>query len=215
MISSHRRFVLLTTLASLFVGTAVASQIGLMPESAHISADRLLEKAQRTDSKKKASRNSAYATGLDPQAADTAKSNRRYFTVYTNEAAEVVCREASPAEIRERENADLEKLGLRQINHFEFDKSAGAQAPEAANLIIILRATQQLQQNAAATAAFNRAAQNWESLIMSPVTVYIDVDYGTTNFGQTWPSGVLGATSAPGSSYPYQSVRANLIAEAT
>jgi len=50
---------------------------------------------------------------------------------------------------------------------------------------------------------------------MSPVTIYIDVDYGTTNFGQAWPTGVLGSTSAPGSSYPYQSVRANLIAEAT
>jgi len=42
-----------------------------------------------------------------------------------------------------------------------------------------------------------------ESLIMSPVTIYIDVDYGTTNFGQAWPTGVLGSTSAPGSSYPY------------
>src|SRR2546428_1509338 len=167
MISSPRRFVVLTALASLFVGTAVASQIGLLPESAHISADRLLEKAQRAD-ERKSSHNSAYAADLDLQAVDGAKSNRRYFTVYRNEAGEVECREATPAEIRERENADLEKLGLRQINHFEFDKSTGAQAPEATNLIIILRATPQLQQNAAATAAFTRAAQNWENLIMSP-----------------------------------------------
>src|SRR5207253_6605455 len=48
-----------------------------------------------------------------------------------------------------------------------------------------------------------------------PVTIFIDVDFGTTNFGQTWPAGVLGATGAPSSSYSYQSVRANLIAEAT
>src|SRR5689334_4656074 len=122
MICSHRCFVLLTALASLLVGTAVASQIGLLPKSAEISADRLLEKAQHANTRK-SSHNSAYATELDPQAVDGAKSNRRYFTVYRNEAGEVECREATPAEIRERESADLEKLGLRQINHFELDKS--------------------------------------------------------------------------------------------
>jgi hypothetical protein len=49
---------------------------------------------------------------------------------------------------------------------------------------------------------------------MSPITIYIDVDFGPTGFGQSWPSGVLGATGSPSNSYPYQSVRANLIAEA-
>ena len=214
MICSHRCFVLLTALASLLVGTTVSSQIGLLPKSAQISADGLFEKAQRADTRR-SSRNSAYTRDLDPQAVDGAKSKRRYFTVYRNEAGDVECREATPAEIRERESADLEKLGLRQINHFELDKATSAQAPEATNLSIILRATQQLQQNATATAAFNRAAQNWENVIMSPVTIFIDVDFGTTNFGQTWPSGVLGATGEPSSSYPYQSVRANLISEAT
>ncbi|HYX29062.1 MAG TPA: NF038122 family metalloprotease [Pyrinomonadaceae bacterium] len=142
------------------------------------------------------------------------KPARREFTVYRNEASEIVCREATRDEIKQRENIDLSKLGLRQINHPEFDKSAGAQAPEATGLVIILRATQQLQQNATATAAFNRAAQNWENVIMSPITIYIDVDFGTSAFGQPFPSGVLGATSTPGSSYAYQSVRTNLVAEA-
>src|SRR5438046_2752284 len=110
---------------------------------------------------------------------------------------------------------DPQGPGLRPINHLDrVDKLRAIQPSAAPNLTIILRATQQLQQNQAATAAFTRAAQNWEAVIMSPVTVYIDVDYGTTRFGQPWPNGVLGATSAPSSSYPYQSVRTNLIAEA-
>src|SRR4030095_15774814 len=99
--------------------------------------------------------------------------------------------------------------------HLEQEKPVSGQATEAANLIIVLRATPQLQQNAAATAAFNRAAQNWENVIMSPITIYIDVDFGATNFGQTWPANVWGATSAPSSNFPYQSVRTNLNAEAT
>jgi hypothetical protein len=146
---------------------------------------------------------------------DVRTKERQHFTIYRSATGEIVCREATAEEIRERESADIETLGLRRINHFELDKSAGAQAPEATNLTIVLRATQQLQQNQAATAAFNRAAQNWENLIMSPVTIYIDVDFGATNFGQTWPNGVLGATGAPSSGYPYQSVRTNLNAEAT
>jgi hypothetical protein len=117
--------------------------------------------------------------------------------IYRDESGEIVCREATPAEIRERSGVDPEKQGLRKINHFELDKSAGAQAPEATNLVIVLRATQQLQQNAAATAAFNRAAQNWENVIMSPVTIYLDVDFGPTGFGQQFPPNVLGGTSAP------------------
>src|SRR5262249_16764238 len=108
-----------------------------------------------------------------------------------------------------------ESLGLRAINHLDTAGKAGQIQPDAApNLTIVLRATQQLQQNPTATNAFIRAARNWEDIIKSPITIYIDVDFGTTNFGQTWPTGVLGATGAPSGPYPYQSVRTNLIAEA-
>ncbi|HEY6045085.1 MAG TPA: NF038122 family metalloprotease, partial [Pyrinomonadaceae bacterium] len=108
------------------------------------------------------------------------------------------------------------KLNLRPINHPELFSTQTPQEPQApgSGLTIILRATQQLQQNPAAVAAFTRAAQNWEALVMSPVTIYIDVDFGPTFFGQTFPSGVLGATSAPDGSYPYESARTNLVAEA-
>ena len=181
--------------------------------TAEASVDRHLEKAQRLDRKRLSAAESAAALISDPESENSnpSKSARRQFTVYRDESGQVVCREATPDEIKAREGADLSKLGLRQINHPEFDKSTGVQ-PEATNLVIILRATTQLQQNAAA--AFNQAAQNWENVIMSPVTIYIDVDFGTTLFGQSFPSGVLGGTSTPRSSYPYQSVRSNLVAEA-
>jgi len=214
MILHHRRFVILSVVAALVTGTAIASRkfAGLSPASA-MSADRLIEKAPRP---KKLSAVARTQNPLSPETPnDGTKSPRREFTVYRNELGELVCREATPAEIAERQKADLGQLGMRQINHLELDKSSGVQAPDATNLVIILRATQQLQQNAAATAAFNRAAQNWENVIMSPITIYIDVDFGTRDFGQPWPSGVLGATGSPSHSYPYQSVRANLIAEAT
>ena len=34
-----------------------------------------------------------------------------------------------------------------------------------------------------AKAAFVRAAQAWENIITSPVTIYIDADVGPNNFG--------------------------------
>ena len=109
-----------------------------------------------------------------------------------------------------------ETLGLRPINHLgAIGKTQGIQTDNAApNITIVLRATQQLEQNTDAKNAFIRAAQNWEAIIKSPITIYIDVDFGSTRFGQPWPSGVLGSTSTPSGSYPFQSVRTNLIAEA-
>jgi hypothetical protein len=208
MILHHRRFVMLFLLATLVAGTTLASQnlAGFYPE-AEISGGRFDARLSANDAV-------LQTTSAQTQDGHGPKSGRREFTVYRQESGQIVCREATPDEIKARAGADLTKLGLRQINHPEFDKSISAQTPQATGLVIILRATQQLQQNAAATAAFNRAAQNWENVIMSPITIYIDVDFGPTDFGQSWPSGVLGATGSPSNSYPYQSVRANLIAEA-
>jgi len=138
------------------------------------------------------------------------------FTIYLDANQNTVCRAATSGERKEMDAVDPETLGLRPINHLRtIDKTQGIQTADAApNLTIVLQATPQLQQNAAATAAFTRAAQNWEAIIKSPITIYIDVDYGSTRFGQPWPSGVLGSTSTPSGSYPFQSVRSNLIAEA-
>src|SRR6185369_10544793 len=137
------------------------------------------------------------------------------FTIYQDPNGAVVCRDATTGERREMGKADLQSLGMRAINHLDtVDKTREIQPSAAPNLTIILRGTQQLQQNAAASAAFTRAAKNWEDIIKSPVTVYMDVDLGTTSFGKPWPNGVIGATGAPSQSYSYQSVRTNLIAEA-
>src|SRR5262245_3231108 len=213
---SDRRLVVLTVLVVLVTGTVIAARrtSGLSATS-QITGDQLLAQASRANRKKSSILERLGPTLNDPQSQSTAtaKPNRREFTVYRNARGEVVCREATAEEIRERQQ-DQQKQGLKQINHFDLDKTVGGQTAEAANLIIVLRATQQLQQNADATAAFNRAAQNWENVIMSPITIYIDVDFGATNFGEPWPAQVLGATGSPSNSYQYQSVRANLIAQA-
>src|SRR5215472_1873951 len=216
MIFHHRRFAMLFVGAALVTGAALASQnpTGFYPLAGN-SGDRLPAKAQSANHPRLSANHAVLqTTSAQTQNGDLPKSGRREFTVYRDQSGQIVCRQATPDEIKARAAADLTKLGLRQINHPEFDKSINAQTPEATGLVIILRATQQLQQNAAATAAFNRAAQNWENVIMSPVTIYIDVDFGPTDFGDVWPSGVLGATGSPSNSYPYQSVRGNLIAEA-
>src|SRR5438128_1374703 len=141
------------------------------------------------------------------------------FIIHQNPDGEVVCREATIAERREREvNPKL----LHQITHLE-SNSYLQTTPLGVNdlpahLTINLRGTAQLELpvNQAAKAAFIRAAQTWENQILSPVTIYIDVDFGTTDFGDPWGAGVLGATSSPSLvGVPYQSVRNNLIASAS
>ena len=141
------------------------------------------------------------------------------FILYQNPDGEVVCREATLAERREMRAANP-KL-LHEINHgsnsYLQSTPLGVNSLPA-HLTINLRGTAQLElpENQAAKAAFIRAAQNWENQILSPVTIYIDVDFGTTNFGTPWGSGVLGATSSPSlGGVPYQAVRNNLIAGAS
>ena len=73
----------------------------------------------------------------------------------------------------------------------------GSLMPNQTGLDIILRGTAQLDANPAAAAAFVAAAARWEEKLMNPITVTIDVDYGTTRFGQAWSSSnVLGSTSS-------------------
>jgi Bacterial pre-peptidase C-terminal domain/Domain of unknown function (DUF4214) len=146
-----------------------------------------------------------------------------YFVLSQNAAGEVVCRTATMAQRSEMKRVGAARLGLHPINHFERESESydtnsavtNAQTGEnavAANLTIVLRASDQLNSFPEARAAFVRAAQSWENLIKSPVTIYLDVDYGPTFFGQPWETGVLGATSSPLISSSYSNVRAKLIA---
>ena len=116
--------------------------------------------------------------------------DRDYFLVYADANGDTICRAANAGE-----RSELEKVNpknLRQINHLDGDKSLGLTAEADSDLpqhlTIILRATTNLENNAPAKAAFIRAAANWENVVNSPVTIYIDADFGPDNFGSPWPS---------------------------
>ena len=137
-----------------------------------------------------------------------------HFLIYQGEDGDTVCREADALERR-----NLQKIvpkNLRQINHMGERAMAATTTSENAgtNLTIILRATANLDNNPAAKAAFLRAAAAWEAVVTSPITVYLDADYGPDNFGSPWSSGVLGATSSPSQNFSYSTVRSQLIAGA-
>jgi hypothetical protein len=143
-------------------------------------------------------------------------AGHEHFVLYQNANGELACREASPLERSVLERANT--TGLRPINHPELISKSTNQVitnvlPE--HLTIILRATSQLNGFPAAKSAFIAAAQNWESRIKSPVTIYVDVDFGATFFGEPWPEDVLGATDSPTIARDYASVRAQLIAGAS
>ena len=135
-------------------------------------------------------------------------SENDHFLIYQDVNGDTVCRQATPSEGRELDK--IKPTGLRPINHLDI-KSNGVHATDLpAHLTIILRATTNLQNNAAAMAAFIRAAQAWEGMVTSPVTIYIDADVGPNNFGTPWESGVLGATSSPSITIGYSTVRSTL-----
>ncbi|HXG93227.1 MAG TPA: NF038122 family metalloprotease [Blastocatellia bacterium] len=118
------------------------------------------------------------------------------------------CREASVEESRYFNERDP-NLILRPINDFRLQDDGGLQ--------ITLRSTAQLDSFPDAKAAFLRAAARWQSLIQSPISIIIDVDFGPTRFGQAYPEGVLGSTSTQTlfNSSGYVSLRSRLIAAAT
>jgi len=80
-------------------------------------------------------------------------------------------------------------------------------------LRIILRGTSQLQSFPAAIEALKRAAARWETLIQTPVTIVIDVDFGATLFGKPFDDDVVAGTDAQvlGGNSLYPAVRADLI----
>ena len=159
----------------------------------------------------------SFQVSAQQSASDPKMPAEDQFILYRSADGEVVCRAATLAE--KREMRVVNPKGLRQINHVQSDSylqtTPGGEYDLPAHLTINLRGTAQLEQNQPAKAAFIRAAQTWENQIKSPVTIYIDVDFGTTNFGVAWPSNVLGSTSSPSFGAPFQSVRTNLIAGAS
>lgn len=89
----------------------------------------------------------------------------------------------------------------------------GVQRQKTSGLTIVLRSTSQLDSYPQAKEAFIKAAAKWESLIASPITIIIDVDFGATRFGIPFPQGVVGATQPQllGGGELYEFVRTALI----
>ena len=142
------------------------------------------------------------------------------FVLYQGPNGDTICRDATKDETRAL-RAGASDFGLRQINHLKDEKSAasGANTVESATgLTIILQATAQLDANPQAKAAFIAAAAKWEALIKDPITIVIDVDFGTTFFGQPFNDPlILGATSTQQLFFPgnYTDVRNKLVNHAS
>jgi hypothetical protein len=98
----------------------------------------------------------------------------------------VACRDATTVEI-ETLVASGEEVPLHTISP--------VQTMDQNGLTIILRATDALENNAQAKAAFVRVASLYQSMISSPITVVVNVDFAPTWFGQEYPEGVAGLTN--------------------
>jgi hypothetical protein len=100
-----------------------------------------------------------------------------------------VCRDATPDEAMRinRRLAPVQVFG---------ENDGDVRAESSAGLHIILRGTAQLDANPAAKAAFQRAAEIWESRIANNVIVYVDVDFGTTRFGEPYEEDVIASASS-------------------
>lgn len=117
------------------------------------------------------------------------------------------CRSATPDEAslysRRDEGEQLHRIS--PLDGFSPNARGGLQ--------IILRATQQLESFPETKAAFLRAAAIWTDRIQTPITLVIDVDFGSTWFGTPYQPQVLGSTNPQELiSDSYRTVRTQLIA---
>jgi len=139
------------------------------------------------------------------------------FVIARGPDGKTECRQATLDEARAM-SAGSVKQELHQINHLKTD-AAISDAPESATgLTIILRATAQLDANPTAKQAFIAAAAKWETLIKDPITINLDVDFGTSFFGTAFPnSNILGQTETQllFSTGNYPEIRQRLINRAT
>lgn len=122
------------------------------------------------------------------------------FTQRVDAQGNVVCsqRTLSQADM-DRLLAASETSGLHIISETigrRDKKGTLLKGSAATGLDIILRGTAQLDGLPAAKQAFINAAATWEARLKNPVTIVMDVDYGTTRFGTAYGTGVLGSTSS-------------------
>ena len=146
------------------------------------------------------------------------------FVLYRNERGETTCRPATRAE---RDQINSRHLGGRTRVIYpgaprKFDKPTGPQPLDSSNLLpsaglrIVLHGTTQLEQNQTAKNAFIAAANRWEAIVSTPITVLIDVDFGPTFFGQPYGDpDILGQTGSAFLNGPYSDLRQRLIDRAS
>ncbi|MEO6725423.1 MAG: NF038122 family metalloprotease, partial [Blastocatellia bacterium] len=132
-----------------------------------------------------------------------------YVIVNTKDG--ITCRRMSNVESAQL-RVDEPRANLQVISGSRLDLQ------QQQNLKIILRGTAQLEQFPAAKQAFLRAAAKWESIIQSPITVVIDVDFGPTFFGTPFSSPTLLGLTTPqivGDTNFLAAVRDDLIAQSS
>ena len=155
-------------------------------------------------------------------AIDESVDNSEVFVFYRDTNGESVCRKANLAEqasLLERDGAGPANTiytGGRRVSKGSGESpmmtATGKTLLPSAGLRIVLHATTQLQNDPVARDAFIVAANRWEALISTPITVVLDVDYGSTFFGQPWGSpGILGATATTNINTVFSNVRSPLV----
>ena len=148
------------------------------------------------------------------------------YVLYLNEKGETACRVATPAE-RERIHANgathviyrgapvrrkVTEYGYDVLEYNSVEDTSGLSLLPSAGLTIVLQGTAQLEANPTAKNAFIAAANRWEAIISTPVTVTLSVDYGPQFFGTNYAStGIAGSTSSFGITQSLASVRGRLI----
>lgn len=130
----------------------------------------------------------SYKPVADTHAHLMAASEAGNYIIHANQDG-ASCRDAT-----EEESQALTRRDKLIPLHVIYTASSDEIGLQEAGLKIVLRGTPQLENFPQAKNAFVRAAQTWEALIRSPITMIIDVDYGTTRFGEPYDANVLGST---------------------
>jgi alpha-tubulin suppressor-like RCC1 family protein len=170
-----------------------------------------------------------FQTKTSPSSSEwTASTNGEdTYVLYQNERGETTCRPATRAE---RDQINSRHLGgptrviypgaprsrddTNAIRSLE--STTGLNLLPSAGLRIVLHGTTQLDNTPVAKNAFIAAANRWEAIISTPITVVIDVDFGTTFFGTPYPSpSILGATGSASMVGPFSDLRQRFIAGAS
>src|SRR5687768_16158629 len=158
------------------------------------------------------------------QSRNWTSTEEQIFVIYRNERGEFACRDATKTErerINERRGGGPTRLiyegaGRQKSTSGTQRSTSTFNLLPSAGLRIVLHGTTQLEQNLQAKNAFIVAANRWEALITTPITIVLDVDFGPTFFGQPYDDPhILGATASSSTTGPFSDLRQRLISGAS